>query len=711
VTGFTGSADFPLQNSFQSALKDGTTAFVTKFSPDGTSLVYSTYLGGNGGDRGNGIAVDSGGSAYVAGTTSSTDFPTHNPFQANLRGGENAFVTTFSADGSSLVYSTYLGGSANDRGAGIAVDSVGSSYVTGSTDSSDFPIKNPFQSSPKGLFVTKFSADGGSLIYSTYLGGSGGDSVAGIAVDPSGDAYVTGSTSSTDFPVRNAFQGALKGGGNGFVTEFNTDGGALVYSTYLGGSGVFGGDSAAAIAVDSGGNAYVTGTTASSDFPTVNAIQASRSDCTTSCNPTGFVTKFNAGGRSLSYSTYLGDDPTYHNDQSSGYGIAVDPTGSAYVTGQTLAFDFPILNAFQPGNNGISCVFIGGFGCGNAFVAQFSIDGRSFVYSTYLGGSGNGRPGGEPAVVGDLGTSIAVDASGNAYVTGLTASMDFPTKNPFQSSNHNTGCPTVCGTNAFVSKFAAFSPIPTLTPTPTPTATPTVTATPTPTVAATATATATATLTPTPTATPTTSVTASPAKLDFKNVDATASSKAKELTLNNEGTVAAQIGQLVPPPSFVISGDNCSNTTLQVEKKCTVDLAFVPATPGSVSEAFAILYNGTSPSETLAGNGLAVTLKAPKSVTLPSTAAGTVGKAKNLTIKNKSDASVTLGASSLSANFAIATDACANATLGPNADCDVTVQFTPGVGASGTLTRSLIYNFAYGANVGSVTISIKGKVK
>jgi hypothetical protein len=439
----------------------------------------------------------------------------------------------------------------------------------------------------------------------------------------------------------------------------------------------------------------------------VNAIQASRSDCTTSCNPTGFVTKFNAGGRSLGYSTYLGDNPTFLYAGSNGYGIAVDPTGSAYVTGQTFASDFPIVNAFQNNNLGTSCEIFA-LNCGNAFVSQFSVDGRSLIYSTYLGGSGNGRPSGG----GDVAASIAVDTKGNAYVTGQTASMDFPTKNPFQSSNHNTGCPTVCGTNAFVSKFAAFSPIPTLTPTPTPTATPTVTATPTPTVAATATATATATLTPTPTATPTTSVTASRAKLDFKNVNATASSKAKELTLNNEGTVAAQIGQLVPPASFVISGDNCSNTTLQVEKKCTVDLAFVPATPGSVSEALVIPYNGTSPSVTLIGNGLAVTLQAPKSVTLPSTAAGTVGKAKIVEIKNSSDAAVTFTSNISGDSFIFNSDGCANGmTLEPNADCDVTVQFTPGLGASGTLTRSLTYNFAYGANVGSVTISIKGKVK
>jgi hypothetical protein len=221
-------------------------------------------------------------------------------------------------------------------------------------------------------------------------------------------------------------------------------------------------------------------------------------------------------------------------------------------------------------------------------------------------------------------------------------------------------------------------------------------------------------MTPSPTPTPTTptTLTGSPATLNFKNVDATSSSKTKELTLNNEGAATAQIGQIVPPASFALSDDLCSNTTLAVEKKCTVDLAFVPTVPGAVSEALMIPYNGTSPSETLSGNGLAVTLSAPKSVTLPSTAAGTTGKAKKVTIKNTSDATVTVGAATLSGNFIFAPDACTGATLTPNTGkCVATLEFMPVAGSSGPLTGTLSYPFSYGTNSGNVSVPLKGKVK
>ncbi|HLW71504.1 MAG TPA: hypothetical protein VKS22_12880 [Candidatus Binataceae bacterium] len=224
--------------------------------------------------------------------------------------------------------------------------------------------------------------------------------------------------------------------------------------------------------------------------------------------------------------------------------------------------------------------------------------------------------------------------------------------------------------------------------------------------------------TPTPTATPTpvvtTTLTTSPAKLDFKNVDATATSKTKKLTLHNKGANAATIGQIAPPSSFTLSSDNCSNLTVAPKKKCTVDFAFAPATAvGSVSETLVIPYNGASPSETLEGNGIAVTLSAPKSVTAPSVAAGSVGKAKKITIHNKSTATVQIGAASLSANFQIASggDACANTALAAKGKCVVSLEFAPATGTSGTLPGTLAYNFTYGANSNSVSISLKGKVK
>ncbi len=314
------------------------------------TLSYSTFLGGSGsfsGDAGNAIAVDSKGNAYVTGTALSSNFPTKNPFQGSLKSvaGGNAFVAKFTADGRSLVYSTYIGGSGKlgESGKGIAVDSKGSAYITGQTDSSDFPTKNPFQSVLKSAtgdaFATKLSADGSSLVYSTFLGGSGSkqgaDSGQNIAVDSSGNAYVAGVTYSSDFPTKNPFQGSLKstmGWGNAFVTKFSPDGTSLVYSTYLGGTTSSGSDIGNGIAVDSAGSAYVTGVADSYDFPTKNPFQI--------CNgkiPSGFVSKFSPDGSSVIYSTGIcGTGADIPNS------IAVDAHGSAYIAGTTYSSDFPL---------------------------------------------------------------------------------------------------------------------------------------------------------------------------------------------------------------------------------------------------------------------------------------------------------------------------------------------------------------------------------
>jgi hypothetical protein len=276
VTGITDSTNFPTQNPFQGAFAGGLLdAFVTKLSPAGNTLVYSTYLGGSDWDEGIAIAVDSSESAYVTGFTYSPNFPTQNPFQGAFAGVVDAFVTKFSPAGNTLVYSTYLGGSGDDEGFGIAVDSSGSAYVTGFTNSPNFPTQNPFQGSFAGgaydAFVTKFSPAGNTLVYSTYLGGSGDDEGFGIAVDSSGSAYVTGITNSLNFPTQDPFQRSFAGGADdAFVTKLSQTGNTLLYSTYLGGSSLDGGN---AIVVDSSGSAYVTGFTNSTDFPTQNPFQ------------------------------------------------------------------------------------------------------------------------------------------------------------------------------------------------------------------------------------------------------------------------------------------------------------------------------------------------------------------------------------------------------------------------------------------------------
>ena len=277
VTVQTGSTDFPTQVAYQGSRKGSPDAFVTKLSADGASLVYSTYLGGDSEDYAYAIAVDSSGHAYVTGETSSGDFPTQLAYQVSRKGDTDAFVTKLSADGASLVYSTYLGGGFSDYGHAIAVDSSGYAYVTGATSSTNFPTQGAYQGSRKGggdAFVTKFGADGASLVYSTYLGGSDDETGYAIAVDSSGYAYVAGWTWSGDFPTRGAYQGSNRGNSDAFVTKLSADGASLVYSTYLGGSNIDT-QSGVGIAVDSSGYAYVTGYTGSTNFPTRGAYQGS----------------------------------------------------------------------------------------------------------------------------------------------------------------------------------------------------------------------------------------------------------------------------------------------------------------------------------------------------------------------------------------------------------------------------------------------------
>jgi len=412
VTGYTHSSNFPTLNPYQTdqGVWD-VDVFVTKLSNSGNSLIYSTYLGGRSDDRGYDIAVD-GGNAYVTGTTNSNNFPTLNPYQGTYqRGYSDVFVTKLSNSGNSLIYSTYLGGgSGYDEGYGIAVDGSGNAYVTGATESSNFPTQNPFQDTYGGgtypygdAFATKLSSSGNSLIYSTYLGGGDSDWGNGIAVDGSGNAYVTGDTWSYDFPTLNPYQTYIGGGFHGsnvFVTKLSSSGNALVYSTYLGGGGD---DDGYDIAVDGSGYAYVTGVTDSPNFPTLNPYQATNQGYVNA-----FVTKLSGAGNSLIYSSYLGG-----GGYDWGGGIAVDGSGNAYVTGRTYSSNFPTLNPYQ--------TYQGPSGYLDAFVTKLSSSGNTLIYSTYLGGRDY-----------DEGTGIVVDGSGNVYVTGETQSGDFPTLNPYQ---------------------------------------------------------------------------------------------------------------------------------------------------------------------------------------------------------------------------------------------------------------------------------------
>ena len=443
VSGLTVSTDFPTTaGAFDTSYNNTGTfgegdAFVTKLNPAGTGLAYSTYLGGSNIDQGFGIAVDSAGAAYLTGMTFSADFPTTaGAFDTSFNGTDqfpDAFVTKLNPAGTGLAYSTYLGGSLGDQGFGIAVDSAGAAYVTGGTNSTDFPTTaGAFDTSATGsfigdAFVTKLNAAGSGLAYSTYLAGAGS---SGIAVDSAGAAYVSGVANSTDFPTTaGAFDTSFNGGsfpGDAFVTKLNPAGTGLAYSTYLGGSL---GDRGFGIAVDSAGAAYVTGGTNSTDFPTT----AGAFDTSANGGGDAFVTKLNAAGSGLAYSTYLGGSS---GDQGRGCqatvngttcGIAVDSAGAAYVSGDTNSTDFPTTaGAFDTSANG----------GGDAFVTKLNAAGSGLAYSTYLGGS-----------MTDAGAGIAIDSTGAAYVTGFTGSTDFPTTaGAFDTSANG-------GTEAFVSKL------------------------------------------------------------------------------------------------------------------------------------------------------------------------------------------------------------------------------------------------------------------
>ena len=441
VTGATGSANFPTAGPIQASIGDTRSddVFVTKLSASGGALVYSTYLGGSGEDVGLGIAVDAAGSAYVTGQTASANFPTNNPLQPNLSGTSDAFVTKLNPAGNALAYSTYLGGSGDDIGNGIAVDSAGNAYATGATDSTNFPITagawqtTPGASSSCGAppntfpcedgFVTKLNAAGDALVYSTYLAGSHDESGNGIALDSSGNAYVAGFTDSIDFQTTpNALQTGSGGGYDAFVVKLNAGGTGPVYSTYLGGSAD---DDGAAIAIDASGSVYMTGSTGSANFPTKNAFQAALTQGTPLID--AYVAKFDPAG-ALAYSTYLGG-----SSRDLGFAIAVDSFGNAYVTGRTDSADFPMERPI------LSSV---GGGPGHAFVTKLNATGNALVYSTYLGGSsGRDRPFG-----------IAVDSSRKVYVTGFTNATSYPTTpGAYQAANQGMD-------DAFVTKIDDTAP-------------------------------------------------------------------------------------------------------------------------------------------------------------------------------------------------------------------------------------------------------------
>ncbi|MGA8037869.1 MAG: SBBP repeat-containing protein [Candidatus Acidiferrales bacterium] len=462
VTGLTSSTNFPSLNPYQSACdgcaNNGPDVFITKLNPTGTAPVYSTYLGGSGYDAASGIAVDASGNAIVGGGTNSTDFPLHNPIQTTPSGGFQGFVTSLSKDGTSLNFSTYLGGTDGGGVSSVATDSDANVYAEGQLDSAGFPVKpatNVIGAPPappsNDIFVAKFTV-AGALVFGTVIGpdpklppGASGSGLiaevgSGLAVDANQDVYISGAAGPGLLVTPGAFQTTYTGPPitrcydcMGFVAELKPDGSAFVFASYLGGSA---GDQVTGLALDANRNIYMTGNTNSSDFPvTPGAFQTTFPEGATPspCCAT-FVTKMNPEGSALVYSSFLGGPNSYASTYSSG--IAVDAAGEAVVTGYTTSLTFPLWNPLQapvPGKDGSAVPA--------TYVTKFNVGGTAILFSTLFSGSTGTSP-----------AAIAVNAAtpNDIYITGTTNDKNLPTTpGAFQTS-----IPPNSGTqHGFVTKF------------------------------------------------------------------------------------------------------------------------------------------------------------------------------------------------------------------------------------------------------------------
>ncbi len=670
VTGSTSSSDFPTATPLQASNLGVSNVFISKLDPTGTTLVYSTYLGGSGFDRSAGIAIDSAGNAYVAGYTSSTNFPTTKGAVQEAYGGgsDDAFLVKLNPTGSALVYSTYLGGSGADFGFGLAVDSSGNGYVTGTTASSDFPLVTPLPAPNNALqgssdaFVAVVNGSGSGLVYSTYLGGSAADTGQGIAVDAVGNAYVTGFTYSADFTTTSgAFQTICSSIVPGppqscaftdvFITKLDPTGTALVYSTYLGGSGL---NRAFSVAVDSSGNAYVTGDTKSSSFPTTPGAPQTVNNGLADA----FVTKLNPAGSSLVYSTYLGGSRI-----DGGVGIAVDSSGSAYVTGLTQSANFPLQTPVQASFGGGTC---SGSPCPDAFVAKLDPLTGALVYSTYLGGSGA-----------DFGQAIAVavDSSGKAFafITGGTQSSNFPaTAGVFQTVVSGAA---LAG-DAFVAKID-------------------------------------------PTAAP--GVALSVQKLTFESQGTGTTSPAQTVTLTNVGSSALTFSSITITGTDSVDfaeADNCASTSpiAAAGGTCSVNVTFTPTITGAKTASVDIPDDAASSPQHVALTGTGATPApavtfSPTTLTFTNQTFGTTSAPQTVALTNSGSAQLDITKIAITGDFA-ETDICippgstTGGTLAAGASCSFSITFTPT--ASGSRTGLLTVTDSATGSPHSVSLSGTG---
>ncbi|MHB8857268.1 MAG: DUF7948 domain-containing protein [Bellilinea sp.] len=428
VTGSTSSSDFPTVGPLQ-VYSAGEDVFLAKLNPAGDTLLFSTFLGGMGDDKGRGIALDTQERIALVGETESSNFPTVAAYDSTYAGGtcpsgpcDDVFVAALTSDGSALRYSTYLGSNQDEEGEEIAVDANGVLHLTGWTTSSGFPTGNGFDTTfgggtcngepcSDGFLVSIDPSLNGtsSLRYGTFLGGNNMDKAVDLALDSAGEVHLTGYTRSSDYPVLTPWQTSRAGNRDAFLTKINTSlsgSASLRYSTFLGGAD---NDRGAGVAVDAEGRVYLTGLTRSDNFPLASPLQAARSGTTCDGAPCSdaFVSHLDLSSNTLRYSTYLGGS---HEDE--GLDIVVDGTGSASLIGYTRSSDFPVQAALQPTKGADSCATPP---CADAMVTKVDSAGQ-LVYATFLGGSAE-----------DYGVAISANGSGSVYLTGYTLSSDFPT--------------------------------------------------------------------------------------------------------------------------------------------------------------------------------------------------------------------------------------------------------------------------------------------
>ena len=400
ITGYTTSNNFPtMPGAYDTSYNGSADVIVIKLNDIGSNLIFSTYIGGSDNDFGLGIALDTADNPYITGYTESIDFPiTSNAFNTSLY-EEDGFVLKLNSAGSGLIYSTFLGGTKSDTANCIYVDIYGNTYVGGITYSSDFPTTaNVFDTSYAGDgdgFIIKLNSSGSGLLFSTFIGGWELESIYSITLDSLNNIYVTGYTSSHNFPITiEAYDESYNGGFDVFVTKMCSNGSSLLFSTFIGArSGEYGND----LEIDSYGNVYVTGKTASTKFPTTN-------DTYGQSHFGGydvFIIKLNPSGSELIFSTFVGG-----RDSDSGEGIAVDGEGNVYVTGRTEASDFPIIHGVHDSSLN---------GSDDAFVFQLNSNGSELLYSSYIGGKNC-----------EFGKELMIDINGNVIIVGGTDSSDFP---------------------------------------------------------------------------------------------------------------------------------------------------------------------------------------------------------------------------------------------------------------------------------------------